>query len=123
MCLDTSERQKCRQAPVPLDDDLTVDDHQTVPPTRQAYPLSLHDALPIYDLADHQLLEPELELAGLDLHHVEQVVDRKSTRLNSSHLGSSYAVFGLKRKRPAYDGSLNRSQLGSGKVWSNDLKT
>src|SRR5205814_8420816 len=27
--------------------------------------------------------------------------DRKSTRLNSSHLGSSYAVFWLKKKRPA----------------------
>src|SRR5262245_64135576 len=25
--------------------------------------------------------------------------DRKSTRLNSSHLGISYAVFGLKKKR------------------------
>src|SRR5436853_6042669 len=27
-------------------------------------------------------------------------VDRKSTRLNSSHLGISYAVFCLKKKRP-----------------------
>src|ERR1039458_10120198 len=26
--------------------------------------------------------------------------DRKSTRLNSSHLGSSYAVFCLKKRRP-----------------------
>src|SRR5262245_64925960 len=26
--------------------------------------------------------------------------DRKSTRLNSSHLGSSYAVFCLKKQRP-----------------------
>src|SRR5262245_64681470 len=30
---------------------------------------------------------------------LENGVDRKSTRLNSSHLGSSYAVFCLKKKR------------------------
>src|ERR1035441_6988217 len=34
---------------------------------------------------------------GLDLQTVE-TVDRKSTRLNSSHLGISYAVFCLKKK-------------------------
>src|SRR5258705_10320045 len=28
------------------------------------------------------------------------LLDRKSTRLNSSHLGSSYAVFCLKKKNP-----------------------
>src|SRR5262245_65265677 len=30
--------------------------------------------------------------------HVHTAVDRKSTRLNSSHLGISYAVFCLKKK-------------------------
>src|SRR5262245_65013106 len=30
---------------------------------------------------------------------VKSVVDRKSTRLNSSHLGISYAVFCLKKKK------------------------
>src|ERR1039458_1553240 len=29
----------------------------------------------------------------------ERLLDRKSTRLNSSHLGNSYAVFCLKKKR------------------------
>src|ERR1035441_10771471 len=29
----------------------------------------------------------------------ERVIDRKSTRLNSSHLGISYAVFCLKKKK------------------------
>src|ERR1035441_11048839 len=29
-------------------------------------------------------------------------IDRKSTRLNSSHLGISYAVFCLKKKTPQY---------------------
>src|SRR5947199_4852001 len=32
--------------------------------------------------------------------------DRKSTRLNSSHLGISYAVFCLKKKSGAGDGGL-----------------
>src|SRR5947199_6585873 len=31
-------------------------------------------------------------------HHPGSVEDRKSTRLNSSHLGISYAVFCLKKK-------------------------
>src|SRR5437899_4038980 len=41
---------------------------------------------------------------GVYLHHREESlllhveVDRKSTRLNSSHLGISYAVFCLKKK-------------------------
>src|SRR5256885_13691204 len=37
------------------------------------------------------------------LHHREQRLhqDRKSTRLNSSHLVISYAVFCLKKKKPA----------------------
>src|SRR5437899_9307397 len=39
---------------------------------------------------------------GLSFHHPCQSViqrDRKSTRLNSSHLGISYAVFCLKKKK------------------------
>src|SRR5688500_19879400 len=33
-------------------------------------------------------------------HHVVEHADRKSTRLNSSHLVISYAVFCLKKKNP-----------------------
>src|SRR5262245_62257406 len=33
---------------------------------------------------------------------VKEMTDRKSTRLNSSHLGISYAVFCLKKKKKAY---------------------
>src|SRR5262245_65180767 len=33
-----------------------------------------------------------------DLTKIQRTVDRKSTRLNSSHLGISYAVFCLKKK-------------------------
>src|SRR5438477_8064903 len=40
------------------------------------------------------LLRDRLELAGAD------GLDRKSTRLNSSHMSISYAVFCLKKKNP-----------------------
>src|SRR3989442_5858882 len=34
------------------------------------------------------------------LHHSSAISDRKSTRLNSSHVRISYAVFCLKKKNP-----------------------
>src|SRR2546426_4855513 len=37
---------------------------------------------------------------AVDLVAVDDHVDRKSTRLNSSHLVISYAVFCLKKKKP-----------------------
>src|SRR5258707_3918542 len=42
------------------------------------------------------------ELGGMEL-----AVDRKSTRLNSSHANISYAVFCLKKKTPANKPSYN----------------
>src|SRR2546426_2002633 len=47
------------------------------------------------------LLETELEPVELlrHLHAIEAERDRKSTRLNSSHLVISYAVFCLKKKK------------------------
>src|SRR5690606_39420920 len=64
------------------------------------YTLSLHDALPIFGRVLHEdrgddvlhILEPDR------LEHAHRA-DRKSTRLNSSHVKSSYAVFGWKKKR------------------------
>src|SRR5262245_26132212 len=44
------------------------------------------------------LLVPAVELAGRNFAE-ELKLDRKSTRLNSSHLGISYAVFCLKKKK------------------------
>src|SRR5947199_9342751 len=80
--------------------------------TTEIYTLSLHDALPIYDFQFCRLLLVEgIQLAvDLDLSRIFnfardthvgplQFVDRKSTRLNSSHLGISYAVFCLKKKK------------------------
>src|SRR5256885_3652463 len=44
---------------------------------------------------------PEVDVLGADVHRGADVlpVDRKSTRLNSSHLVISYAVFCLKKKK------------------------
>src|SRR5438045_6627041 len=42
-----------------------------------------------------------------DSQERDDVEDRKSTRLNSSHLGISYAVFCLKKKKKINDGTLN----------------
>src|SRR5256885_11733627 len=90
--------------------------------TTEIYPLSLHDALPIWSRdvpaggARHGDGVHEALTAGAQLleafglghrsHHLHQgelaciecLADRKSTRLNSSHLVISYAVFCLKKK-------------------------
>src|SRR3712207_8225907 len=42
-------------------------------------------------------VEDEVEAAGMGLHLIR--IDRKSTRLNSSHANISYAVFCLKKKK------------------------
>src|SRR5258705_7755379 len=39
------------------------------------------------------------------------VLDRKSTRLNSSHLGISYAVFCLKKKKKNKELDLQRNRI------------
>src|SRR2546430_4465013 len=45
----------------------------------------------------------------IGLRHQEVPVDRKSTRLNSSHSQISYAVFCLKKK--------NTAKMGGGRRW------
>src|SRR5438105_5495235 len=72
------------------------------PATTEIYTLSLHDALPISEVdrastwrrfwsVTLPMVMPFLMLAVL--------LDRKSTRLNSSHEWISYAVFCLKKKK------------------------
>src|SRR5690242_21188874 len=64
--------------------------------TTEIYTLSLHDALPISHVAR---FEERLQLAGgRETRVVVAAQDRKSTRLNSSHMSISYAVFCLKKK-------------------------
>src|SRR5699024_12515678 len=80
-------------------------------PTPYLYPLSLHDALPIFRLCPHPHRPPgpgerralgqplPLRRGGGEADLREQHPDRKSTRLNSSHVSISYAVFCLKKKK------------------------
>src|SRR4051812_49580736 len=66
----------------------------------EIYTLSLHDALPICNHRRSLEIHPEaavmLGRSGEKLRRQHQ--DRKSTRLNSSHMSISYAVFCLKKK-------------------------
>src|SRR5258705_10273970 len=50
--------------------------------------------------------QPEVEGRRIDVVRrlLEVHIDRKSTRLNSSHLGISYAVFCLKKKKKLSNG-------------------
>src|SRR5256885_12164160 len=68
--------------------------------TTEIYTLSLHDALPI-SIFFHLMTRPAAErVLGFEVGGEEAVTeDRKSTRLNSSHLVISYAVFCLKKKK------------------------
>src|SRR2546429_9106161 len=67
--------------------------------TTEIYTLSLHDALPIYAVANAtEILRGRFVWQSyLEVH--QRLGDRKSTRLNSSHGYISYAVFCLKKKK------------------------
>src|SRR5438034_7272507 len=81
--------------------------------TIDIFALSLHDALPISQVLRQRCDHRRGAGAGAaaeprrDEHHVGAAqeprdlvgIDRKSTRLNSSHTVSSYAVFCLKKKK------------------------
>src|SRR5690606_40568472 len=100
------------------------------PSTTEIYTLSLHDALPIsctaewlastngivLDIPEQQLLfEPKqwqsscchFRVLKRNYGHIygyfSKIRDRKSTRLNSSHVKISYAVFCLKKKNKQED--------------------
>src|SRR5699024_12321531 len=67
------------------------------------YTLSLHDALPIFSasvLMAAGTAGTVVELAVYVNGSIRNsLADRKSTRLNSSHVSISYAVFCLKKKK------------------------
>src|SRR2546430_15729820 len=70
--------------------------------TTEIYTLSLHDALPIWvEIVDAlgRRLELRLSHRAGAVDDLALQVDRKSTRLNSSHSQISYAVFCLKKKK------------------------
>src|SRR5256885_15773348 len=62
--------------------------------TTEIYTLSLHDALPISFVHQSWFWRSKHSI-----HEKQKQLDRKSTRLNSSHLVISYAVFCLKKKK------------------------
>src|SRR5699024_12516748 len=83
------------------------------PTTPENYTLSLHDALPIWVSATRFVVAVSIQCTlGSALNQVScrranflvamivdsKLTDRKSTRLNSSHVSISYAVFCLKKK-------------------------
>src|SRR5690242_21138873 len=78
--------------------------------------LSLHDALPIFARGGQvapvrdALARHAGELRG-PLGALRRRADRKSTRLNSSHMSISYAVFCLKKKKTS--GVLSQSLFES----------
>src|SRR5437868_12050717 len=68
--------------------------------TTEIYTLSLHDALPIS--FDREVAKDIAAGAVEELGNGSEdfaLGDRKSTRLNSSHVSISYAVFCLKKKK------------------------
>src|SRR5256885_10835240 len=77
--------------------------------TTEIYTLSLHDALPIcpkqsgghfkFDSKACDVCLPQIN----SVNQIYRSGDRKSTRLNSSHLVISYAVFCLKKKKNKYE--------------------
>src|SRR5690349_22131843 len=82
--------------------------------TTEIYTLSLHDALPISAVSgddsvgssgtssdgdDHRLQLPQFTVHSVSRRSDPKQLDRKSTRLNSSHVEISYAVFCLKKKK------------------------
>src|SRR5439155_18178243 len=79
----------------------------------EIYTLSLHDALPISSCAvgfSFVAARRNCSAPGWPARaSIKPRLDRKSTRLNSSHVASSYAVFCLKKKN-----LIGSVQLGSG---------
>src|SRR3954463_14540462 len=81
--------------------------------TTEIYTLSLHDALPIWTGGDRQ---QSSDLVRID-YWKGTGPDRKSTRLNSSHTITSYAVFFLKKNKLAgIPPSEKRDERRLGKV-------
>src|SRR5947199_6765127 len=67
--------------------------------TTEIYTLSLHDVFRSI-VSDNGLLTLDIPPTAIpNSMRAELKIDRKSTRLNSSHLGISYAVFCLKKKK------------------------
>src|SRR5437899_8396972 len=99
------------------------------PPRSTLFPY--HDALPIClrervgRCARQGWPAPWREAAGSgSAQAILAARDRKSTRLNSSHLGISYAVFCLKKKKKKKNNSIEKQQTTSARArCTNSLRT
>src|SRR5437868_10768676 len=99
------------------------------PATTELYTLSLHDALPILRRllfarqAGLSLLVGSAAAARCDRSHRPcsraSSEDRKSTRLNSSHVSTSYAVFCLKKKTAPRQPCTTLTSACSAHRWTN----
>src|SRR5688572_32003044 len=93
--------------------------------TTEIYTLSLHDALPIFEVSCEEET-PWRDVFGASRRASpspptcsspprRRAGDRKSTRLNSSHSQISYAVFCLKKKKkknnPSSDRHIQRDHM------------
>src|SRR5438477_9645422 len=90
-----------------------------ITPTAGIYTLSLHDALPIFGV---QVAAPTVELVEARQlgRQPRRHVDRKSTRLNSSHMSISYAGFCLKKKIAASEREDDAAHILHGRCIDND---
>src|SRR5690625_5675388 len=71
--------------------------HAVLPPIATAGP-QLSIRLPSQSQPTLDTLSGDWPNAQIWLHVIAHLIDRKSTRLNSSHVATSYAVFCLKKK-------------------------
>src|SRR5215510_15348099 len=86
--------------------------------TTEIYTLSLHDALPITSpltVRRNSVTSSGRSSTSSTIRCVSG--DRKSTRLNSSHVAISYAVFCLKKKKkPKYTQNINENKKNKNKI-------
>src|SRR5437870_10088736 len=83
------------------------------PATTEIYTLSLHDALPISGPVEDRGRPDGAAARAAGAGRAAAPSDRKSTRLNSSHVAISYAVFCLKKKKKATSYPASCSQHSS----------
>src|SRR6267378_5095463 len=77
--------------------------------TTEIYTLSLHDALPISWM--RRIRSCRTTMCGRFRPIRSPFQDRKSTRLNSSHVEISYAVFCLKKKKKKQEVIMLQSKI------------
>src|SRR5688500_19964215 len=101
----------------------------TDPPTTEIYTLSLHDALPISRSRRRCAGDSLVRCRRADRHSPRAApsrsLDRKSTRLNSSHLVISYAVFCLKKKKKndtTVPGYSNKARIAKRKATASVIR-